>query len=81
MPYEIFIKKITKRDGTKIVMLLHQPRGAYRFIEYSRLSQRRSSYWVPTHWSGRYATAAEAERDAGEVLPWVRADSRETALS
>ena len=65
---EYAVKKISSADGTRLLLILHRPRGRYRFIEYSRLGERGRRYWAPTHWSGTYETAEAAEHDARGTL-------------
>lgn len=69
------IKKIAAADETRVLFILHTPGVGYRFIEYSQKGGPGGRYWGPTHWSRSYPTADEAERAAGDVLPWTRARS------
>lgn len=46
----------------------------WRFVEdsYYEGDEYTGPYFAPTHVSGLYASADEAERDARAMLPWLK---------
>jgi hypothetical protein len=45
----------------------------FRFVEHTEITdQWEDTFWTPTYWSGLYGDRVSAEREAREILPWLR---------
>lgn len=65
------VKRIDSDDGKRFVELRERA-GYYFFEELSEITDLDYTFMAPSHCSGLYATAAEAERDMIAELAWLR---------
>jgi hypothetical protein len=67
-------QRITSRDGRSRLEIVAEQNGMFRFVEETEREgdEYTGSYFAPSHWSGLYASAEDAERDARLTLPWLR---------
>ncbi|HEY7978049.1 MAG TPA: hypothetical protein VID67_07630 [Rhizomicrobium sp.] len=73
-------KRITSADETRYVQILtDKDRGLFCFVEHAKFTEEEPhqtyDYFAPTHQSGLYQSASDAEQAARLELPWLRADS------
>lgn len=71
MPFRA-VKVIENSDQTRRLEIVTQDDTLFRFTEYSWHTEDGYSYWLPTHFSGIYADAGAAERDAISTFEWLR---------
>ena len=70
------VKVIEKGDGKSKVNVLERNDGLFEFRAYVEQHDdgpySSGPYWSPTFYSGLYASAEEAERDALNQVHWLR---------
>ena len=70
----VLISRLESDDGRRVLEIGRQPNGFYRFVEWTEQPgyEYVDPYLAPTRWSGLYASAEDAERDARMELSWLR---------
>jgi len=73
------LKTLLSVDGKRRVMIYHDEGGLFSFDEDQYLledtpyvAEVPSWYWSTVYSSGKYGSAADAERDARASIPWLR---------
>jgi len=74
---EVPVKRLDSKDGKRRIEIMARDDGMFRFVESCEVSEidyhnRPTIYWTPTAFSGLYDDAVIAEREAREMLPWLR---------
>jgi hypothetical protein len=66
--------RLVAETRSKRLLILEDASGFYHFIEETEQEgdEYTGPYFSPTHFSGLYASAEAAERDARATLPWLR---------
>jgi hypothetical protein len=69
------VSRVNSRDGMKY-MSVHTRDNMFCFVEHTQFTEvepyQTYTYFSPTHQSGLYESAEDAERDARLELPWLR---------
>jgi hypothetical protein len=72
------IKRIVSQDGQRRMTVSRTPNDLFRFSEDTFVTEDPPAasmdpltYWSPSHMSGLYASAEEAEKAAYMELPWL----------
>jgi len=66
------ITQVVSEDGNRRMTIWLIPTDRFRFIEDTRVHEDDDMYWHPSHTSGVYPSAEEAECVARLELPWLR---------
>jgi hypothetical protein len=67
------IRQVISVDGQRRMRVNLTPNNLFRFFEETWvIDEEEGEYWSPSHMSGVYASAEEAERAARLELPWLR---------
>jgi len=66
--------RLIAETATRRLLLIAEANGMWRFEEQSEYEgdEYTGRYFAPTHVSGLYESAEDAERDARAMLPWLR---------
>ena len=68
------IRRVVSTDGKRRMTVKLTPNSLFRFFEDTLAydDDNDIAYWSPSHMSGLYASADDAERAAYSELPWLR---------
>jgi len=66
------VRRVMSPDGLQR-MNVESSGALFRFTEDSYFTEDGYSFWTPTHFSGLYSSADDAEKAAHQELPWLRA--------
>ena len=74
-PPPVFL--LESADGNHVLRIYCSSVGLFHYSEATLESgdEYVGPYFAPTHYSGLYQTAVEAEADARRTLPWLRDDN------
>jgi hypothetical protein len=73
------LRQFRSEDGRKIVSIIAVADQSFRFVVDAEVREPATSfmeahwYWEETYRSGLYLSADDAEREALEAIPWLRA--------
>lgn len=74
------VKRILALDRRRELCIMEGPHGLFRFDTLRWIDATEedegvlgAGYWTCDHFSGLYQSAAEAEKDAQSMIPWLRA--------
>jgi len=73
------ITRVVSQDGQRRMIVTLTPNNLFRFVEEKFVTEDAPaasiapiSYWSPSHMSGLYKSAEDAERAAYMELSWLR---------
>jgi hypothetical protein len=71
------LKRFERPDGDAAVDIYRRNDGLHQFIVEEQKAEEDGPhdgdrYWLPTYTSGFYESAADVEREAVRVVPWLQ---------